>query len=154
MSSARGTRETPDVLPDLLREQRRIVEQLADLAASQSRHITEAQTDGLLRLLAARQELIDRFTRLQPEIARRLDAAEGAMHDFDPEIRAGMRDDIAAISSRLEQVMAVDAEDQRRLESLRKDVSEERSSVDRGRAVRSAYRVPDSAAARFTDRKG
>ena len=141
-------------LPVLLAEQRAIIEQLAELAASQSRLIDGVQTDALLELLSKRQGLIERFTALQPAIAALLDDIEPHVDSLEPALREHIRADIDVIAVRLEQVMAVDAEDQRRLESHRDDAREEVSASDRARVARTAYRNVASSGARFTDRNG
>jgi len=154
IESDRACEEMTAELSGLLTEQRQTIEELADLAASQSPLIVGADTDALLGLLSRRQKLIDRFTSLQPKIAGLLDQVEPKLATVDPALRERLRADIEVISVRLEQVMAVDEEDQRHLAVRRDEARKDISSNERARVARTAYRDVASGEARFTDRRG
>ncbi|MBX3374218.1 MAG: hypothetical protein KF817_10305 [Phycisphaeraceae bacterium] len=145
-------------LRDLVFAQRTLVDRMGELAARQSALIRDGRTDELLAVLSERQSIIDAFTGQAPLLQSLL--ADAAIDTLDAADRAAVESALEAIRIRIDQVLAVDAEDQSRLDACRRGVRDELDTMGRSRAAAAAYGAAAAGPARpsasplFTDRRG
>jgi septal ring factor EnvC (AmiA/AmiB activator) len=144
----------PDEVIALLEQQHALVDRLSDLAARQAQLIEDARTDALLGLLTERQHVIEQFAATQQRIGSLTGDLDARLHGVDDEQGTRIRTLIAEIGDRLARVMKSDEADQQRLEAVRDQVREQRTSVDAQRTARRAYVRRDGAANRFADERG
>jgi hypothetical protein len=141
-------------LLELLERQRRLVDELAQLARRQAELIHEGATDALLELLSRRQQIIDRFHASQSELARLTGNLDAQVNALDDVRRQRVHVLLSEIGDGLDEVMKRDESDQKALEEARDRARDELTSVDNGRQARRAYLGPNVVNNRFADRKG
>ena len=118
-SRSERPRDWPDALIRLLERQERLIRQLADLVSQQADLIVNEQTDDLLELLAERQQIIERFTAAQDELGQLTDHLDVRLPEVDVARRERIERLIDAVGDQLDDVMAQDEIDQRKLQVAR-----------------------------------
>lgn len=118
-SRSERPRDWPDALIRLLERQERLIRQLADLVSQQADLIVNEQTDDLLELLAERQQIIERFTAAQDELGELTDHLDVRLPEVDVARRERIERLIDAVGDQLDDVMAQDEIDQRKLQVAR-----------------------------------
>lgn len=126
---------------------------IESLGERQSAMIEGDDTDGLLRLLAERQTLLDELASLSEQLgpfrsqweqfAGRLPAAE----------RQALQRNVKEMTESVERISARDEVDRTALERRRSVIAEALGDVRRGRGAIAAY-VTGSGEARYQDREG
>lgn len=142
----------------LLEEHRRLYERLDGLSERQHGLIEGGDADGLMSLLAERQDVIDLLDHAQ----RRLEPARRDWERLSPEMPEDDRDHVrlllGTVTSLAARITARDEDDRRRMESRRDAIADEMMSLTRSRRAFAAYGGasggPDGPAARFQDREG
>lgn len=144
----------PRPLLDLLERQHAIVQQLAQLAESQSELVSASHADRLLDLLASRQRLIDEFAATQPRLAELTTGMEARLETVAPAQRDRIRSLIDTIGERLADVMRRDEQDQALLRSNRDQVKQELATLGAAKQARNAYTTGGPFTNRYADRRG
>jgi predicted nuclease with TOPRIM domain len=140
----------------ILDEQIQAYEELLGLAESQAALIDEDRSDELISLLASRQTIVERATR----IGQRLEPFTSRWDDLSPRLEPGQRREIAERTSRLdgllERIAALDDADRRRLEKRRDEVGRDIHALASKRSAVAAYggAARPQPAPRYQDRQG
>ena len=143
-------RPVPTSVIAVLEEQAQIVSELADVAKQQSSLIAAGATDELLRVLQARQVLVERFDDAQARVATALEsdpAPTGAEKER-------LDDLIETIRTQVEFVLERDEVDRQALVGARDAAGAELKRVDTSRQARRAYTGANPAPTRFADKRG
>ncbi len=143
-----------DLLIEMLEQQQALVVQLGTLAERQGPLIEAGDSDGLLTLLARRQEVMDRFVSSQDELTRLSDDCRNAGSAVDQATRQRIKSLVDEISERLSVVMQRDDRDRERLETVRRETGDALSGLSTARAAHDAYVKVHVVNNRFADRQG
>jgi len=139
----------------LLTEQRRLYEQLKDLSCRQSEYIAQSDTQQLLSVLAARQDVVDQLTQLNEKIGYQPEQLAEMAADLPDDQRDGIRRLFDEIQAILEQIIRQDDDDRKQLTAASQKTGQQLKQVNQtGTAIHAYKSAPSSDAARFTDRKG
>jgi hypothetical protein len=124
------------------------------LGACQGEAVRSGDTESLLRVLGARQQLVDELTALTAELEPLRSRWGAELARLAPKEREPLERQAAELTSLLEAIGRRDEADRAVLESQRGRVGEELRSVMRGRGAVAAYGERERAGARFQDRQG
>ncbi|MEM7227933.1 MAG: hypothetical protein AAF432_03875 [Planctomycetota bacterium] len=138
----------------LLTTQEDRVARLVQLASRQTALIAEQKTDVLLSILEQRQKLIGAFSQAQNEINEFASKINDGTLDVTPDERARIRSLIDGISTRIEQVVARDAEDQDTLTAWQHTTGDKLRQIGAANKARGAYLKPNTSTNRFADAQG
>jgi len=160
--SSHSDHRNPDGLIDRLERQKRLCDELAELARRQSTLIESADVDGLLDLLRRRQALIDRLLQAQrADGVPAPNALPSAIEALPDHQRARARSLIESIGAGLAEIERFDSRDQEALQARLQEVGREISSANTANTAVKAYgRAHTSSAGlmspgtRFTDQQG
>ncbi len=142
-------------LTQILDEECRVCRQLEALGASQGALIRDGDTDSLLRVIAERQELIDRISLLSEQIEPFRRQWESLLGRVPGPQRKVLQDCVSELASLVERIGQRDDEDRAALERRRAAVSDELVGVSRSRGALAAYANRNAPArAHFQDRNG
>lgn len=141
-------------LDRVLAEQESLYAALDALSRSQSPLIESDDGPGLLRILAQRQETLERIAASNEEFAPfRANWAE-LMNRLDEARRASFDARIDALAGRIGQIARRDEEDQRALGARQTRTTERLADLARGRSALGAYGPASSRGPRYQDREG
>ncbi len=130
-----------NILADLMLKRRKCLTQLRDLGIRQSQFIAAGEMAELLRLAAAKQQLIVALQAIEKQLAPfHVQDAEGR-HWASVEARARCADDAEACRQLVQEVMAMEQDGERQMTSRRDQVADQLRSVAAGGRVREAYQA-------------
>jgi flagellar biosynthesis/type III secretory pathway chaperone len=142
-------------LTRILDRQCELCHDLDALSGTQSELIVAGDTDGLLRLLAQRQALVDQLMKLSEESEPFRRKWETFMSRLPRAERERLDGRVAELKQLVERIGRRDDADCVALEHQRAAVSEQIGDLGRGRGAVAAYaRRPAQTEARFQDRTG
>jgi vacuolar-type H+-ATPase subunit I/STV1 len=141
-------------LIELLKRQRALVGELAELARQQAGLTEAGRTEALLQLLGRRQEIIDRFAVAQEDLARLTGGLSERLRDLAEPQRRQIRSLIDEIGEALADVLQRDEQDQETLRASRDDVRRDIATVNTSKQAHRAYVQRNLADNRFADSKG
>lgn len=129
------------LLADLVSKRRKCLMQLRDLGVRQSQMIADGQMAELLRLVAAKQQLIVALQAIEQQLA--------PFHAQDPETRAwGSAEerarcaaDAEACRTLIQEVMAMEQAGERQMTERRDAVAAQLRTAAAGNRVRDAYQA-------------
>jgi hypothetical protein len=138
--------ETAETLADNLEEQLGLYAELCDLTREQRETIESGDTDGLMAVLSAKQERIQRVAGLEKASHPLREEWEGR----SPEMPDGLRERIDAAIERLRgvlgEIVSMENEAQEALRARREAGSERLLQIQKGKMLHKAYgggaRVP------------
>ncbi len=146
-----------DALAALLDQQIVLYSELDALGAEQSRHVAGGETEQLLSVLARRQGVVERLTRLSGELEPYAERWDTLL----PTLEAARREQLRERTDRIDELVRTIAErdeaDRRTLESNRDTASGELNRVNTQRSAHSAYASaaqPASTSPRYQNRQG
>lgn len=126
-------------LADLMVKRRKCLTQLRDLGARQGSLIAAGEMTDLLRVVAAKQQLIVALQTIEKQLSPFHDQnAESRMWGSD-EARTKCAADADACRLLIEEVMAMEQDGERQMATRRDDVAGQLKSVASGGRVREAY---------------
>jgi len=128
-------------LADLMLKRRKCLAQLRDLGARQVQLIAGGEMSDLLRLVAAKQQLIVALQALEKQLApfHQQDPERRAWES--PEARARCAADGEACRQLIREVMAMEQDGEQQMTARRDDVANQLRSVTSGGRVREAYQA-------------
>ncbi len=139
----------------LVRDQRALCLELGSLSQTQSVMVEGGDSDGVLEVLGQRQQVIDRMSRLNEELAPLRDQRETLLTHLAQSEREAIRAAIHEIGELVESVRHRDEQDREVMVRRRAGIAGEISGVSRARGAVAAYsgtRAP--VPAKFQDRQG
>jgi hypothetical protein len=140
-------------LASMLDEQRRVCLELEGLSLQQGERIREGDTGSLMRILAERQELINRLSVLNGEMEPFRREWSWCMERLGAAEREAIEGAARELGALVDRISASDEADRRALEEQRTAVSAELTSLSRGRVAVSAYGAkPAAVAPMYQDR--
>ena len=147
MTEQKGTKAAgPEALAASLETLARHYRALARLSQRQRRLIEISDTAGLMRVLAAREAVLERLRAIQPGVERAVAALRPASGAMPPQVRERIRSLLDEIGQTLGRVIKADAEDSQRLVIRRSVVAErldeQRQAEQAARAYRPKAQVP------------
>lgn len=136
------------LLADLISKRRRCLVQLRDLGVRQGELISTGNMSDLLRLFAAKQQLIAALQTIEKQLI--------PFHEEDPDARRWESADARAACARdaddcrrlIEEVMAMETAGEQQMSARRDDVAHQLRTVAAAGRVREAYQAHDAGAAR------
>lgn len=126
-------------LTSLLEEQRSLCASLAELSRVQGDLVDSGDTDGLLRVLAERQVLVDRVSTINVAMDPFRQVRAEAMERLSVSDRVALQGRIGAIAELVDQIRTRDEADRAALEQRRGAIVEELTGVSRSRGALAAY---------------
>jgi hypothetical protein len=138
----------------LIGEQCDLCRRVEALGERQARCVLEDDTDGLLRLLAERQSLLDRLGVLSEQTAPYRSGWESWAPRLPAAEREAMRRLIAEMAATVERIAARDDADRGLLERRRARLAEGLSSLQRGRGALAAYAGDAQHGPTYQDQEG
>ena len=139
----------------LVRDQRALCVELESLSRVQSTMVEGGDTDGVLEILGQRQQVIDRMTRLNEDLAPMREQRERLLATMANAERDTVRACIEEINELVELVRGRDEQDREAMERRRAGIAGEISGVSRARGAVAAYSGATApSGARFQDRHG
>ena len=123
-----------------LKEEAAACDRLASLRQEQRRLIDAGQAEGLLEVLARKQQAIEVIGRMEEQLRPLKADWERRKNDFPASQRIALGDAFRQVRDRLEQLIARETEDADALASRMKESQEELDTFDRKRQLGSAYR--------------
>jgi hypothetical protein len=135
----------------LIGEQCDLCRQIEAMGERQARCVLEDDTDGLLRVLAERQSLLDRLGALSEQTAPYRSGWERWALELPADEREAMRRLIGEMAASVERIAARDDADRGTLERRRARLAEGLSSVRRGRGALAAYAGDGPQGPRYQD---
>lgn len=143
-----------DRLIQLLTQQRLLYRQLQDLARKQHLLVDGKDPEGLLRLLAGRQRLIDRLSAID----RQLEPIRQDWQQVAATLPAQQREEALALVAQVKEILGDivhrDQEDSGALAHARDDVGHELRLASKGKRVNRAYQQYGNAPRRLFDSRG
>ena len=139
----------------LVHNQRELCVQLDSLSRAQSELVEGGDTDGVLEVLGKRQQIIDRMSRLNEDLAPLREQRETLMSMLGSGEREYVRACIDEINDLVECVRGRDEQDRQVMERRRAGIASEISGMTRARGAVAAYsgvRAPGGP--KFQDRQG
>jgi len=129
------------LLADLMAKRRKCLTQLRDLGLRQSQAIGAGEISDLLKLVAAKQQLIGALQALEKQLT--------PFHDDDPdnrpwptaEARAACASDAEACRQLIRQVITMEHESERQMTARRDEAASQLRLVAAGGRVREAYQA-------------
>jgi|GEM_PF-1195939 len=136
---------TTDQLAALIAQRRQCLMQLRDIGRKQSELIATGEMDPLLRLLAAKQQLLTALQSLEQNLA--------PYHDEDPQQRVWPSPDARARCAQqaadcrvlLEEVMRLEKKNEQQIALRRDEVASQLQSIHTASLVRGAYQAQQAA---------
>lgn len=141
-------------LDRVLAEQESLYAALDALSESQAPLIESDDGPGLLRILAQRQETLERIAASNEEFAIFRANWSELMNRLDDDRRAKFDARIDALAERIEHIARRDEEDQRALGARQVRTTERLADLARSRSALGAYGPSASRGPRFQDREG
>jgi hypothetical protein len=129
------------LLADLMLKRRKCLTQLRDLGARQAQLIAAGEMADLLRLVAAKQQLIVALQALEKQLAPFHGQDPDRREWASPEARAQCAADGEACRQLIREVMAMEQDGERQMTTRRDDVANQLRSVASGGRVREAYQA-------------
>ncbi len=128
-----------DQVIELLSRQRALYQQLHELATKQTELVDGKNPEMLLKLLAARQRLIDRLT----DIDRKLQPIRSEWDNIAPQMTESQRLEIQRLVENVQKILSDiihrDKEDTQRLSDQKESVAHEIRGAQSGKRVNHAY---------------
>ena len=138
-----------------LDDQQERYEQLRDLSVRQGELIRSMDTDGLLRILARRQVLVDQINEANQEIEPFRKEWDRLVEGLPDQHRDRLRRRIESLEEVVNEIVRRDEEDKTLLENQRTRVASEMETVNRSRSAMNAYqRTAQTEGPRYQDRQG
>lgn len=134
-------------LARILDRQHALYEQLAALAADQSRCIDSEETDGLLEILGRRERLIEEIAATNQEVSPFTLAWDRLAPTLPERHRAALRQRFDSVAKLVDQIAERDDADRKRLETRRTQIGQEiegLTNANRARGAVNAYTRPAS----------
>lgn len=141
-------------LDRVLAEQETLYAALDALSQSQAPLIESDDGPGLLRVLAQRQETLERIAASNEEFAPFRANWADLMNRLDDGRRASFDARIDSLADRIERIAKRDDEDHRALGARQVRTTERLADLARGRSALGAYGPASSRGPRFQDREG
>lgn len=144
----------------LLEEQRELCRSLDTLGLQQEACIQTDDTDGLLRVLAERQVIVDRVTHVSGELEPLRVRKDEILAAISEQQRAEVKLVVGELNELADRITRRDDAQRVMLEAKRARLAEQIAGVNRGRGAMAAYASrpmtgnPPPARARFEDRQG
>ena len=147
----------------LVDDQHALCTELDGLSRSQSTLVESGDTDGVLEVLGQRQQLIDRISHLNEELAPLREQRDTLMAFLGEPDRERVRRRVEEIALTVERIRARDDHDREEMERRRTVIAGELSGLARARGAVAAYSTGHPGGAgggahgpgpRFQDRKG
>jgi len=130
-----------NTLADLMVKRRKCLSQLRDLGQRQAQLIAAGEMADLLRLVAAKQQLIVALQALEKQLAPFHDQDPDARRWDSPEARAACAGDAEACRQLIREVMAMEHQGERQMTARRDEVANQLRSAAAGGRVREAYQA-------------
>lgn len=144
----------------LLEEQRELCRSLDVLGVQQETCIEADDTDGLLRVLAERQSIVDRVSVVSAELEPLRVRKDEIFANISEDQRAEVKLVVGELNELAERITRRDDAQRVMLEAKRARLAEQIAGVNRGRGAVAAYAnrptgyAPPPARPRFEDRQG
>ncbi len=142
----------PDGLVALIDRQIDLYDTLDELSKRQHSIVESDDTDALLRVLAERQDVIDRIGRLSRSLEPYRGDWDANVNGLPDDERARIRRRLDGLAVVMEQIARRDEHDRDVIEQRRASIGAELGGVNRGGAALSAY-AGQSRGPRFQDRE-
>lgn len=130
-----------NLLADLVAKRRKCLVQLRDLGVRQSQMIAGGEMAELLRLVAAKQQLIVALQAIEQQLAPFHDQEPEQRRWDSPELRARCAADAEACRQLIQEVMAMEQAGERQMIERRDAVATQLRTVVSGGKVRDAYQA-------------
>ncbi len=137
------TYEETDQLADLITKKQQCLIQLYELAQRQSVLIDSSDMTQLLKVLAAKQHLIEAVRVIEKQLEPFHRQDPDARRWRSPEDRARCADHAAACGELLKQVMEMEKESERTLQAKRNRVAHQLEAAHAGGLARGAYHAQE-----------
>ncbi len=129
------------MLSDLMVKKRKCLEQLRDLGGRQSDLIAGGDTTELLRVAAAKQQLIAALQMIERRLAPFQEQRPEERAWVSPEARARCAADAEACRQLVHEVMAMEQDGERQMTERRDEVGGQLRMAAQGGRVRDAYQA-------------
>jgi hypothetical protein len=130
-----------NTLADLMAKRRKCLTQLRDLGFKQALLVASGEMSDLLRLVAAKQQLIVALQSLERQLAPFHDQRPESRVWASPAARAACADDAEACRQLIGEVMAMEQDGERQMAKRRDDVAGQLRTATSGGRVREAYQA-------------
>ncbi len=143
-------------LDAILEEQRVCVDALDRLSQTQRSLIESGDSDGLLQVLAERQEMLDRFQRATEDFVPYRENWEQLIEHLPARRQRTFNDRVRDLAELIMTIAQRDGEDRTALEKRRNNVADELHSMSRAKSAMAAYspRRGTKTTPRYQDREG
>ena len=138
-------------LVTVLTQQREVYQLLGELAEQQGTLIAANDADGLLRLLSARQQLVDCLGCLNEELIPMRQRWDEVLADMSDSDRQEVRSLVLEVNELLQSILKRDERDSEELSARKGEVESDLSRAATGRKAHVAYAGTLSGEARFVD---
>ena len=149
--SSENTDGSGNRLVTVLTQQREVYQLLGELAEQQGALIAANDADGLLKLLSARQQLVDCLGLLNEELIPMRQRWDEVLADMSDGDRQQVKSLVLEVNELLQSILKRDARDSEELSTRKGDVESELSRAATGRKAHVAYAATSSGEARFVD---
>lgn len=141
-----------EVVVGLLSQQLDLYRRLRALASRQHDLVAARESAQLLSVLAERQQIVDRLSRLDVEIRPLRSRWPEVRSALTPQQQRSVGEIVAEVGRTLSEIIDADSADCETLTQLRDDTRQEMAALDTGRRANSAYAPGRVETSRFLDR--
>lgn len=134
-----------------LREQREIYAELAVCTLRQGEILLRGRTDEILELARAKESALARIEAVEPRIGDGKAEWPSVRDSLPEELRLAVQDELDQLHDMLRDLIALETEQQRRVDVARRETTEKLRRYEGDRRVSEAYGAPATPGPRFLD---